>query len=713
MYYPTVIDSGNVRGSISSFLGYNHNLIPAAGEMYDMKNLTSDLFPVMSPRKKRDLLLKIANTQWDNVPMTVIETAEVQVSEAYAHYKAEDIAMNSVQTCRISFTVDTTVLVEYECKVYSVNADEEKTEILSIAGDESSIYREFTTPEDTVSIEWNLDAIADVSVFDAQDMDLYLTDRSLLKNNRNIRGIHLKDNKLAYMIGNCLYFNNVKYDMTSYMPDPTDDMSRQQIISYGAYILVFPLGLYLNTKNPADRGYLGAKWTGKNVAMTYSLCNRDGSAITATVSSDAPDTPAAGDYWLCTQSDAPGLYMWSSSTSSWEAVLTTYISITATDADFSAFKKGDAVFMNTKLENVNNGSIIQAVGTDYIVVTGIMNVATDTETIDFTMERVIPKLDYVCVSNNRVWGCFAGSIDGSTAVNEIYASALGDAKNWNTFEGTAADSYRLSMGSDGDFTGACTYQGYPMFFKENEIYRIYGTYPAAYQLHSFNCRGVQKGSERSLAVCGEYLLYKSIQDVCVFDGNSAVGISEPLGKELFYDAAAGSCMSKYYISMRNAKGEYGLYVYDMKKNLWMKEDNLDIAEFSYNNSGQLYGRRELELYGFGEAYEDVGLTSVPAEEFVSWFGELGPFGYEGANKKYPKRLSLRAMIPAKDEIKVSVSYDDAPYKTLLTIRGTGQIESTLLTLSTQRCDHYRLRLEGHGDVRIYSLTAEYGEGSMK
>ena len=51
------------------------------------------------------------------------------------------------------------------------------------------------------------------------------------------------------------------------------------------------------------------------------------------------------------------------------------------------------------------------------------------------------------------------------AVNEIYASKLGDFKNWNCYAGRSTDSYVATRGSDGPFTGAADYLGSPLFFR--------------------------------------------------------------------------------------------------------------------------------------------------------------------------------------------------------------------------------------------------------
>ena len=53
MKYPTLFTKENSRQMVDVFKGYNHNLRIGEGEFFDMKNMTSDYYPVLSPRKKR------------------------------------------------------------------------------------------------------------------------------------------------------------------------------------------------------------------------------------------------------------------------------------------------------------------------------------------------------------------------------------------------------------------------------------------------------------------------------------------------------------------------------------------------------------------------------------------------------------------------------------------------------------------------------------
>ena len=53
MKYPTLPQQNTTRQVIDVFRGYNHNLRISDGEFYDMKNMTSDYYPLLSPRSKR------------------------------------------------------------------------------------------------------------------------------------------------------------------------------------------------------------------------------------------------------------------------------------------------------------------------------------------------------------------------------------------------------------------------------------------------------------------------------------------------------------------------------------------------------------------------------------------------------------------------------------------------------------------------------------
>lgn len=712
MYYPTVVSADNTREMTRTFLGYNHNPIIGEGEMYDMKNLSSDRFPLLSPRKKRKVIMQLKNTEWDKLSATFSKEIIGDLTNARIYYKAET-SVDGVKNIRVSYKTHMANIDRTELILTCINSRGDAIASERFVSFDAAVEEEMLTVEGTVTFWVEINAYAiDPSTIDP-DAE-YVYDELVEEYNEVVRGILCKNGKLAYMIGQYLYYNDNSYDLADYLPDGDDRISKVDLLSFGAYILIFPLGIYFNTTDPSDVGRINPYYEIIGT-INYSLSTKAGTVITPTVGSTEPVNPSDGDYWLRTGGDVTGLYVWSDSMAMWTGVATTYIKIEIPYDITSDIFEGDAVFMNTKFEDINEGSIIRSIGTSgtssWIVVTGIMDTATDSEvfTDPFYVERRAPELDFICVSQNRVWGCFSGETEDGY-VNEIHASKLGDFKNWYVFDGTAADSYTVSIGDDGDFTGAITYNGYPLFFKENSIYRIYGSYPAAYQLYTYNCRGIQKGSAKSAVMVGEYLIYKSISDICVFDGSSPVSISEALGDINYSEAVAGASLSKYYVSMLDERGDSAFFVYDIKHNTWHKEDSLRIEEFTYNQSGKLYGQSGQTIYGFGEATKDFNLTSGE-EPDVEWYAITGLLGLEYPDNKYPGRITIRADIPNGGEIIVYLSKEDGPWKKESILTGTGRLKSYTMSPTVKRSDSYRLKFEGHKDVKIYSITREYDTGS--
>ena len=63
MKLPILNELPTTREMIEKFGGYNHNLRIGEGEFYDMKNLTSSDYPVLSPRPKRGIYASPDNPQ--------------------------------------------------------------------------------------------------------------------------------------------------------------------------------------------------------------------------------------------------------------------------------------------------------------------------------------------------------------------------------------------------------------------------------------------------------------------------------------------------------------------------------------------------------------------------------------------------------------------------------------------------------------------------
>lgn len=703
MYLPQQNQISKSQNYINVFGGYHHQSRISDSEFYDMKNMTADQYPVLSVRDARNYELQIASSEYEEVEVTIEQEF---IEESLSKRKAVYTVTAEVEggcSYELEYTVDAELVANYE----------QKNEYLvkkQLINDKEGLKKKFTVPEGctrvviTITASWNRDE----NNWKEENLSKFVHDIGMRKKNETIRAMVMKNGKLAYLIENTIYWNGQKFEFPEYA-----DSREQQMISYGAYILVFPMGIYLNTNDVSDRGHLGAVSESKN-KTTYSVCNLTGSEYTYTLAESAPEEPKDGQYWM-RQAEEDALYQWSESLAMWTAVSTTYIKIMSDDVNcFDEYEVDDAINIEgSDVETLNAINTIVAKGTSktgsYIVVTGILRKTTE-QTTKVKFERKIPVLDYVCVSNNRVWGCHYGLTDGEM-LNEIYACKLGDPKNWYSYQGTALDSYALSLGDDGEFTGAYTYQGYPLFFKENNIYKIYGTYPAAYQLTTYDCRGVQKGSSRSIAVVDEYLVYKSTNDICVFDGNYPISLSAKLGKRRFTECAAGAYMSKYYISMKDDKG-HAIYVYDFNSSLWMRDDEIQIEEFVSTKAGELYGRTNVGIICFGNENDDLGLQEKTGkEEKVDWYAESGTYGIDLAEKKRIGGIKIRAAIHHGARMKVAVYYDDSGkwneyWVDKAGMNSDGKIRSFTVPIIPVSCDTMRMRLYGIGKVEIYSILRE-------
>lgn len=317
------------------------------------------------------------------------------------------------------------------------------------------------------------------------------------------------------------------------------------------------------------------------------------------------------------------------------------------------------------------------------------------------MKREVPEMDFVISAKNRLWGCRYGLDRGGKCVNEIYASALGDPKNWHRFTGTSTDSWTVSVGSAGAFTGAVCIDGDPVFFKEDGMIRIYGSYPEEFTLSETRCRGIEEGSALSAVFVGDDLYYKTYSGIVRYDGGYPVEISNALGSEKYKNAVAGSKGSKYYVSMENSRGERELFVYDTKTGTWCKEKDPGIKAFCTCGA---------ELY-FLYVNEDGGsrISSVSntegtqGEKEIEWMCETARHGFEYPDRKYVGGLGIRLDTDSFAHCDVYIEYDgDGIWHKVSRLRGRKR--AALVRIVPRRCDSYRLKMKGKGHCEIRSIT---------
>ena len=530
---------------------------------------------------------------------------------------------------------------------------------------------------------------------------------------------------LCWVDGTKLYINGAE------VAGLTLEDGEKTLISMGAYIVIWPDKKYVNTKDITDYGRLEAEFTTSGT-VTFEMCREDGTVYeNVIVAPEEPTEPGNMDLWLDSSSTPHTLMQYSAYSAGWVSIATTYVRISAANIaqNFSVYDgvRIDGINVEQLKDLDGQTSVIWGVhrdeenegAGDYIVMVGILD-ETETQEEAITIQRRVPEMDFVIESKNRLWGCRYGLNAAGDVVNEIYCSKLGDFKNWNVFLGISTDSYAASLGSDGEFTGAIDYLGYPCFFKENCLHKVYGGIPAEFQIQTTQLRGVEKGSSKSLAIVNEVLYYKARGVVVGYDGSLPSEISAALGEVQYKNAVGGMHRNSYWISMQDEDDEWHLFEYYTRSGMWFRQDSTKVDSFCAVGN-------ELYYISEGKIRTMFGGTDGPVE----WMAETGPIGMEMVDKKYISRMVMRMSLPGDEgfilgravlgeedltDMECSratfyVRYDeDEEWVKLFELVGTS-MRSFTVPIRPHRCDHFRLRIEGTGDAKIYAIAKTIEQGS--
>jgi hypothetical protein len=474
--------------------------------------------------------------------------------------------------------------------------------------------------------------------------------RSLVRQLKHPHGIFANGTDTCYVDGTAFYYNDV------YKGTVLD--SDKQIVQMGAFILIFPDNIYYNTSTGA---YAPLANTVTVSGVVVTECDIDGAALT-------------------------------------EGAEAVYVKLSAAGIN-TGFSQFDVVNISgtSQPDQLDGYFQIGAIGTGYIVV--ISQAAEQTEAGPVTLSRSIPALDYVTECDNRLWGC-------SSANHEIYASALGDPSNWFTFQGLSTDSFAVTVGTPGSFTGCATHLGQVLFFKENHIHKIFGSKPSNYQMTTLAVRGVKSGSAESVCIVNETLFYHNAEGIVAFDGAQISEASAAFGGVKYSAASAGGRGTSLYVSMSDADGDVHLFCLDTKSGIWSREDDLDVEEFA--GAGQtLYALcSDGRLWAIGDAP-----TGAVEEDDIAWSCETGDIGIESPYNKYLSRLLLRVMLGVNASMHLDVQYDtDGMWRDMGSASAGSTPRSVHFPIIPRRCDHMAIRLRGTGDFTLMSIgkTTEIG-----
>ena len=531
-----------------------------------------------------------------------------------------------------------------------------------------------------------------------------------------------------------------------YTPDDPDELEvtlenavedgKKTLVGIGTKILIFPDKLAFDTVS-REVSALGAVWSGANASVEFAPCDAEGRVYEVSGSGPSePENPKDGQLFLRVEdpekpwSSESTLEVYSEASGNWSAVVLDCCRISAKGVGAN-FRAEDTVALSGsgaeqagQWSGLDGDRIVRDASEDALRVradpggewfygrltrTGaavrwvsldgsVRREFVSAETV--RLERRVPDMDYLTECDNRIWGC-------SSKENVIYACKLGDPSNWFSYRGIAADSYAVTVGSDGAFTGAATCMGYALFFKENTLHKLYGSKPSDFQLSSLRCRGVAKGAARSLCVINETLYYLSPDGVMAWDGSIPTKVStalDPARLRNVKSALGGALDGRYYLHLVRGSGEaqtVRLLVYDTERGLWQEED---VCSYEMTGSGgQLYLWDGKAVWAADAEREENWQRADGLEEGVRFELVSGDIGLDRPEEQYLSRLTLRLEAEAKSRFELAVSYDGGAWETLAQRTADGR-RCFDIPFVPRRCGSLRLRLKGRGQITLRSLT---------
>ena len=499
-----------------------------------------------------------------------------------------------------------------------------------------------------------------------------------------------------------------------------------QIIKMGAYVIIFPEKIKVNTIKIEGGVFSEIQSLEKHfnpVGNAWRMCYSDGDELNIDYASSTPhDNPEHGEVWADTSERPAVVRKYNENLATW-AVVAPYIEFfSESEMGIEEYDALEAVFDSTLLDYIDpvenqqyyvvssagkygdNGHLP---GKYYFRFPIAFKAATPSPMPSITVQfsTSIPVLDYVFECNNRLWGCRYGEDSKGDFVNEIFASRLGDPGNFHYFANTSIDAYYVSLGDEGAFTGGIAYNSQPVFFRQDKVHRISGSYPANFQLKTTAGYGCQKGSNRSIVSVNNIVYYLSTVGIMAYSGDIPVSMADAFGTEMYHAGVAGTIGNKYYISMHTEDGDPVLFCYDDAKAMWHKEDDLNVKQF-LTYDGECYA-----LTDDDKLIATGGVTGAPEPDF-EWMMETGELGYASPFRKRVLKVNLRLKMPLGTRARIDIQYDgDGNWINCSDLRPTGKVNSLVIPISPFRCDYFKLRIYGKGEIKLISVTKFYEEGS--
>lgn len=331
-----------------------------------------------------------------------------------------------------------------------------------------------------------------------------------------------------------------------------------------------------------------------------------------------------------------------------------------------------------------------------------------TESAEVTVSRSLPRdsaIEGAFECGGRVWAWGGGY---------MYASKVDDVYNWNVFDGLSSDSWASECPGGGELSAGCAYLGYPTFFKEDGIYRVYGSDASEFRIVSTQCPGVRSGGELSLAQAGGYLYYHSKNGIMRYSGGMPSPVYDSFGDLRFTHSWGGSDGVRYYVRLSNSSGAGAsvTYMYDTTLGQWYCYDTLAYQRFSWD--GNLWGMNNYgEIYLMNGDAGDVPGVLIPDESPMQSEVIFTDFTCGVPSRKGISKLLFRCVLAEGSSVTVSIRYNGTgEWVSAGTVSAPAEVKKTVsVPVIPRRCDTFAVKLTAVGSWKLLTLAYENYEGS--
>ena len=123
-----------------------------------------------------------------------------------------------------------------------------------------------------------------------------------------------------------------------------------------------------------------------------------------------------------------------------------------------------------------------------------------------------------------------------------------------------------------------------------------------------------------------------------------------------------------------------------------------------------FGCHHVHDYEEEECYFSNIRMKEAEKEDIMWDLETGDLGLDTPNQKYISRIQLR--MDLRGSLQIDLQYDNDDL-TNVYLAHSDHLKSITVPITVRRCDHFKIRMSGFGQFKLYSMGYQLSEGSER